>query len=110
MTDDCHKCGFVFGGLSNPWLFVEKFNNMSNEDLQDMNNKKSLEETIDNLKQRLEKLNAYEAAANFKGGYQPCIDEYSNILVHLEGYAAYTDTAKKLYEYTDDVDKPTKFT
>jgi len=51
-----------------------------------MSKRNELEDLIFRLKAKINKLNEYEAAANFKGGYQPCINEYTEILVHLESY------------------------
>lgn len=46
----------------------------------------SLFNTIESLRAKIDKLKQWEVAANFKGGYQPAIDEYQNILSHLMDY------------------------
>lgn len=47
---------------------------------------KTLFETIVHLQDIISKLKQYEEDAGFKGGYQPAIDEYENILSHLREY------------------------
>jgi hypothetical protein len=49
-------------------------------------NRDGLESLIEKLKDKLVKLNEWETAANFKGGYQPAINEYTEILGYLESY------------------------